>query len=79
MADSCSILYNRHQQNRDVSHTGIVEMKKPGLPEPFLAGAGPVFFGPAPAPNPTPTPTPTPTPPVNILFLRDPKYDYDYG
>ena len=48
-------------------------MKKPGLPEPelpFLAGAGAVF-GPAPAPTPT----------VNILFLRDPKYDcvYDYG
>ena len=36
------------------------------------------FFGPAPAPAPTPTPTPILTHrTVNILFLRDPKYDDD--
>ena len=32
------------------------------------------FFGPAPAPTPTPTLTHRT---VNILFLRDPKYDYE--
>ena len=35
------------------------------------------FFGLAPSTAPTPTPTLT-LRTVNILFLRDPKYDYDF-
>ena len=48
-------------------------METPGLPEPeppFLVGAGAVFFGPAQSPAPYSYSS------VNILFLRDPKYEY---